>query len=170
MTGLEKNADIVKLASYAPLFAKLGENQWSPNLIWFDREGVYCSPDYYVQSMFTNNIGSHNIGSEMSGQELGADETEAIYSSASFDRESGDIIVKLVNTSSEEKVIDINVLGADIAPRADEYLLFGKDKSERNSRRNPKNVSEIKRVFEGADKSFAYKMKPYSFVVLRLHS
>ncbi|MGM9550911.1 MAG: family 43 glycosylhydrolase [Clostridia bacterium] len=66
MTGLEKNADIVKLASYAPLLAKEGFTQWSPNLIWFDNTTVYGSPDYYVQKMYSENNGSYTVKNEVS--------------------------------------------------------------------------------------------------------
>ncbi len=65
MTGLERNADIVKLASYAPLLAKTGYNQWSPNLIWFNNMGVYGSPDYYVQKMFAEHNGSYTVKNEL---------------------------------------------------------------------------------------------------------
>ncbi len=65
MTGLEKNADIVKMASYAPLLAKTGSNQWSPDLIWFNSESVYGTPDYYVQSMYSNNMGTYTVESKI---------------------------------------------------------------------------------------------------------
>lgn len=61
MTGLEKNADIVRLASYAPLLAKVGKNQWSPDLIWFNSSTVYASPDYWVQYLYANNRGSYTL-------------------------------------------------------------------------------------------------------------
>ncbi len=65
MTGLEKNADIVKMASYAPLFAKLGSNQWAPDMIWFNSALAYGSPDYHVQSMFSNNNGSRLLKTDL---------------------------------------------------------------------------------------------------------
>jgi alpha-L-arabinofuranosidase len=49
MTGLEKNSDIVKMASYAPLFAKEDDSQWTPDMIWFNGDQVYGTPSYYVQ-------------------------------------------------------------------------------------------------------------------------
>lgn len=67
MTGLERNADIVKMASYAPLFAKIGYNQWTPNLIWFNNALAYGSPDYYVQSMYSNNNGSYTLENVIKG-------------------------------------------------------------------------------------------------------
>lgn len=68
MTGLEKNADIVKLASYAPLLAKEGYTQWAPNLIWFDNSTVYGSPDYYVQKMYSENNGTYTVSNSVSVQ------------------------------------------------------------------------------------------------------
>lgn len=65
MTGLERNADIVKLASYAPLLAKDGYTQWNPNLIWFNNSTVYGSPDYYVQKMYAENNGSYTVENEV---------------------------------------------------------------------------------------------------------
>ena len=61
MTSLEKNADIVALASYAPLFSREGFTQWAPDLIGFNNSTVYGSPDYYVQSMYSNNTGSYTV-------------------------------------------------------------------------------------------------------------
>jgi alpha-L-arabinofuranosidase len=55
MTGLERNGDIVELASYAPLLARSGHTQWIPDLIWFDGQGAYGSPNYYVQKLFSAN-------------------------------------------------------------------------------------------------------------------
>lgn len=52
LTGVERNADVVVLASYAPLFARLGFTQWAPDMIWFDGETSYATPNYYVQKMF----------------------------------------------------------------------------------------------------------------------
>lgn len=69
MTGLEKNADIVKLASYAPLLAKIGMNQWAPDMIWFNNTDVYGSPDYWVQLMYANNNGSYVLDSQMKTQD-----------------------------------------------------------------------------------------------------
>jgi alpha-L-arabinofuranosidase len=57
MTGLERNADVVRMASYAPLFAHIDGWQWTPNLIWTDNLRVYGTPNYYVQQLFSLNRG-----------------------------------------------------------------------------------------------------------------
>ena len=61
MTSLEKNADVVALASYAPLFAREGYTQWYPDLIGFNNSVAFGAPDYYVQSMYANNTGSYTV-------------------------------------------------------------------------------------------------------------
>ncbi|NLY43954.1 MAG: DUF1080 domain-containing protein [Clostridiaceae bacterium] len=65
MTGLERNGDIVELASYAPLFAKENATQWTPDMIWFNNTDVYGSPTYYVQKMFSRNMGDVTIPTEV---------------------------------------------------------------------------------------------------------
>ncbi len=57
MTGLERNADVVRLASYAPLFGHIDAWQWRPNLIWADNLRSYGTPNYYVQALFARNRG-----------------------------------------------------------------------------------------------------------------
>jgi alpha-L-arabinofuranosidase len=64
MTSLEKNADVVQFASYAPLFSRDGYTQWYPDMIGFDESRVFGTPDYYVQSMYSNNLGSYTLESE----------------------------------------------------------------------------------------------------------
>lgn len=57
MTGMERNADIVRMACYAPLFANVNGMQWHPNLINFDNTQSFGTPAYYVQEMFSQNRG-----------------------------------------------------------------------------------------------------------------
>ena len=54
MTGLERNADVVNMASYAPLLAHVDAWQWRPDLIWFDNLTTIGTPNYYVQKFFSN--------------------------------------------------------------------------------------------------------------------
>ena len=58
LTGVERNADVVVLASYAPLFARVGYAQWSPDMIWFDDARAYGTPSYYVQKLYGENLGT----------------------------------------------------------------------------------------------------------------
>ena len=98
LTGIEKNADVVKLASYAPLFNRIGHSQWKPDMIWFDDSDVYLTPNYYVQKLFANHRGTYTIPLQKQDVKL---RKEGIYVSAAVDAH-GEIILKLVNTNHRE--------------------------------------------------------------------
>ncbi|HKO81255.1 MAG TPA: alpha-L-arabinofuranosidase C-terminal domain-containing protein, partial [Chitinophagaceae bacterium] len=83
MTGLERNADVVRLSSYAPLMAHVDAWQWRPDLIWFDNLNVAATPNYYVQKLFSNNKGTHVLSITGAGKPLiGQD---SVYASAVVD-------------------------------------------------------------------------------------
>jgi len=58
MAGMENNADVVKMSSYAPIFVHVKDRAWSPDMIDYNASDVYCTPSYYVQKLFSNNIGN----------------------------------------------------------------------------------------------------------------
>ena len=97
MTGFERNADIVVMSCYAPLFARLGYTQWSPNLIWFDGKRSVATPNYYVQQLYSLYTGDYSF-------KISCEEKD-IYASAT-ERE-GMTFVKIVNASAEEKEAEI---------------------------------------------------------------
>ena len=68
MTGLERNAEVVHMASYAPLLAHVDAWQWRPDLIWFDNLQTFGTPNYYVQKMFSTHRGTHVIPVLQSGK------------------------------------------------------------------------------------------------------
>ncbi|MFY1649762.1 alpha-L-arabinofuranosidase C-terminal domain-containing protein [Solwaraspora sp. WMMB762] len=71
MTGLERNADIVEMASYAPLLANIDHVQWRPDLIWFDNDESWGTTSYQVQKLFMTNVGDRTVPSEATGPTLG---------------------------------------------------------------------------------------------------
>ncbi len=103
MTGFERNADIVEMATYAPLFAHIEGWQWRPDMIWFDNLRSFRSCSYYVQQMFSLNKGDTVLPISTFGPE------EEIFASAVS--EGNDIIIKVVNTSSEDKAVRFNMTG-----------------------------------------------------------
>ena len=94
LTGLERNADVVVMASYAPLFAHVDAWQWSPNLIWFDNLRSVGTPSYYVQKLFSTNRGTSVLPVQLDGNDL--------FASASYDKASGEVILKVVNTATTD--------------------------------------------------------------------
>ncbi|WP_162255506.1 alpha-L-arabinofuranosidase C-terminal domain-containing protein [Aeromicrobium sp. Root236] len=67
MTALQRNADVVRLASYAPLLANESNVQWTPDAIWFDNDESWSSPNWEVQKMFGNNVGDEVVPSTFDG-------------------------------------------------------------------------------------------------------
>ena len=103
MTALERNGDVVKMASYAPTFAKINAQCWEINMIWFDSQGIVLTPNYFNQMLFSNNTGSRYIDTGI--------KTKGIYSSASVDEDSQSIYVKLVNVNSYSMDVDLSFDG-----------------------------------------------------------
>ncbi len=72
MTGIERNSDLVELASYAPMFANEDHVQWSPDMMWFDNDESWGSVNYYTQKMFMTNVGDEVVPSTHVGPEANA--------------------------------------------------------------------------------------------------
>ena len=115
MTGLERNADVVHMASYAPLLAHVEGWQWRPDMIWFDNLDVMRSCSYYVQQMYAVNCGTHSLPVLMNGEivagQSGDGFGEGLYASAVRDEVNRKYIVKVVNLAHEEKDITLKFDG-----------------------------------------------------------
>ncbi|MCQ2147718.1 MAG: alpha-L-arabinofuranosidase [Bacteroidales bacterium] len=111
MTGLERNADVVYMSAYAPLFAHAQGYQWDPDLIWFDNMSSVRTPSYYVQQMYGQNSGT-NVLSILEGDKKIVGE-DGMYATACFDKETGDYIVKIANVSETGKKIEMTFTGID---------------------------------------------------------
>jgi len=108
LTGVERNADVVVLASYAPLFARIGYAQWSPDLIWFDAQRAYVSPSYHVQKMYSHNLGTVTLDTADAEKEAAK---RGIYYSLSCLEKNGtqdSLILKIVNTRDTECQIHLS--------------------------------------------------------------
>lgn len=116
MTGLERNADIVQMASYAPLFAHVEAWQWRPDLIWFDNLRTVGTPNYYVQKLFSTNKGTQTVPLLSNGAVLAG--KDSLYASAVIDAASKKLLLKIVNVSSAPVQLDIRLEGAVAAKGA----------------------------------------------------
>ncbi len=139
MTGLERNAEVVHLTSYAPLFAHVEGWQWTPDLIWFDNLRVYGTPNYYVQKLFANHRGSHVVPILLDGQTIiGQD---GLYASAVVDKSTKEVILKIVNNSESARKTSIQLDGVKgILPNAKKVVLKAYDLTAENSLDNPRNI------------------------------
>ena len=112
MTGIERNADIVHMATYAPLFAHVEGWQWRPDAIWFDNLRSFKSVSYYVQQMFAMNKGTNVLQLTMDKKPVAGQEgQDGLFASAVYDAPTGEVIVKVVNTSKQPQDITLNING-----------------------------------------------------------
>jgi len=94
MTGLERNADVVQMASYAPLLAHVDAWQWRPDLIWFDNLRSVGTPNYYVQQLFASNKGTNVVPALLDGNTIAG--KDSLYSSATIDSKNHTLIVGIL--------------------------------------------------------------------------
>lgn len=164
LTGVERNADVVVLASYAPLFARLGYAQWSPDMIWFDERRAYGTPSYYVQKLYGENMGTVTVPMEGQEKEL---EKEALYVNVSLDERTKELIIKAVNHNEDSRVLELVLPeGCRVSGPVSLQILAGKE-ADYNSIEEPCRVAlrEEKTEFAGT-----LALAPMSFTVARIQT
>lgn len=164
LIGMARNSDVVTMTCYAPLLARIGYVQWEPDLIWFDEKSACRTPSYYVQQMFSQNLGDYNIVAKV--QKEKDLETEDIFCQVSYDAAAKELIVKLVNVSSDKKIISFdfdNIWKASDKP-IKEIILTGVHKSDSNSIGKEK-IKPVEGEFTWGK---SYQVQPFSFSVLRI--
>lgn len=166
MTGLERNADVVRMASYAPLFANLEAWQWTPNLIWADSLRTLRTANYHVQRLFATNRGDRILPVRV--DDLAGDAQQRFYASSSFDEAAGEVIVKLVNATAKTELVAIDVTGVRQIKSGRTTVLRADDLHAVNSLENPERVSPRDTTFSPAGPKFDVSLPANSFSVLRL--
>lgn len=167
MTGLERNADLVHMASYAPLFAHVEGWQWTPDLIWFDNLRAYGTPNYYVQQLFSTNRGSRIL--PITYQGLAATGQDGLYASSTLDEASGTVIVKIVNTTAVAKPAEILIDGLKKINGTGTCIAMGAyAPAAVNALDAPKAVSPATREITVKDRKVTLELPAGSFSVIRI--
>ena len=164
MTGLERNSDLVVMASYAPLFVNVnpGASQWKTNLIGYDALSSFGSPSYYAQAMFSGHHGDTILASS-------CDAGARFYYSVTRDTWTGVIYVKAVNPTGEARTVRMEIAGvAAVAPQGAAIVLSSADPADTNSPGNPARIVPVESKLEGAGLRFTRRFEPYSVTVLEL--
>jgi len=165
MTGLERNADVVRMASYAPLFAHSDGWQWTPDLIWCDNTRVYGTPSYYVQMLFSRNRGDVVLRTDVAT----APGSPRFFSTASVDAMTGEIILKAVNPSANPVSGAIDISGwSATAPRGRIVVMAGSGPQDENSFASPYRITPLGSTLQGVTPHFHHTFPPYSMSVLRI--
>ena len=165
LTGLERNADVVRMSAYAPLFAHTDAWQWSPNLIWFDNLRSFGTPSYHVQQMFGSNRGARILPVTLDG--AAANGAAGVFASASLDTPAREVIVKLVNTTDRPRTVRLDIPGATLAGSGRALVLTGSPNAE-NSLDAPAAIDPVERKVDGLKPGSEQRLEPSSLTVLRL--
>lgn len=167
MTGLERNADVVNMASYAPLFAHAEGWQWTPDLIWIDNLKAIATPDYYVQKLFSLYKGTKVVSMTLNDQPVAGE--DSLYASAVLDEKANELIIKLVNVSGKSQNSMINLKGVtNMGSQGNLTVLKGKDPIAVNSFVQPSQVVPMESTVLLKNNKLTFEAAPYSLSVVRV--
>lgn len=141
MTDYERNADVVKITAYAPLFAHIDGWQWRPNLIWYDNTRMFKSCSYYVQQMYATNKGTNMLALTMNGKPVAGQQGQGgLFASACFDKPSSTVIIKVINTSNQAQEVNINLQGLKGERSVVTSTFSSNDMDAENTLDNPEKI------------------------------
>ena len=161
MTGLERNGDVVQMASYAPLMAHVDAWQWKPDAIFFDNLRSFGTPDYYVQGVFAGNAGTRVVTATPRAE-------AGLYTSATLDERSHELIVKAVNYSANARPMEIRLNGMASSGTAKVSILASADLNAENSFERPTAVAPEISAAEVKNGTIVTTLRPYSVTVYRV--
>ncbi len=148
MTNIERNADIVHMATYAPLFAHVDGWQWRPDLIWYDNLNIARTASYYVQQLYMLNRGTNVLPTQLSinGSAPSANPVEkgqdGIFASSVIDKQKNQIIVKVINTTDSVQPVSIEFKGVKKLPSTAEAISL--DCSDYDAENVPGKAERVK--------------------------
>lgn len=161
LTALERNGDIVKMASYAPLLAKEGYTQWRPDLIYFSNTEVNLTPSYYVQQLFGRNNGTEYIPMEASYSNTAVEVQKRVAFSIVRDPKDQSLVVKMVNILPVSVNVELELDKFDLeAEMAVVSQLTGKLESK---------TAKPEERTETVKKLKHQQLPPYSLTIIRIH-
>lgn len=138
MTNLEKNADIVHMATYAPLFAHVEGWQWRPDAIWFDNLRCAKTVSYYVQALYAQNKGTHVLKTTLATPTPKGE--DGIFCSAVYDKDKNEVVVKVVNTTEKPQQVDIKLQDMKAINQVNTITLDCSDYEMENTVDNPNAI------------------------------
>ncbi|MBR5964285.1 MAG: carbohydrate binding domain-containing protein [Bacteroidaceae bacterium] len=145
MTGLERNADVVRMATYAPLFAHVEGWQWRPDLIWYDNLRSVRTASYYVQQLYSTYKGTNVLPllDENKKPVAGNEGQDGLYASAAVDKDASKIYVKVANIDSEDRSVTLHFNGLKKGQKlvdGERIVLHADDPMLDNTLENPEAV------------------------------
>jgi alpha-L-arabinofuranosidase len=167
MTGLERNAGVVWMASYAPLFAHVDGWQWTPDMIWVDNLQSVGTANYQVQKLYSTNRGTHVVPALFNNEVLAGQ--DSLYASAVIDNNTKELIVKIVNTSCAARNTSFAIDGVKkLASHGVLIVLAGESPDQMNTLKEPLLISPVTQSFTVKGKKLSLDLPPCSFSVIKI--
>jgi alpha-L-arabinofuranosidase len=167
MTGMERNSDLIVMASYAPLFVNVnpGGMQWESDLIGYDALTSYGSPSYYAQVMFAKHLGTEVPTASVNGA------TDRFFYSVTSAPAKGAMYLKLVNASSVAQPVEIEITGViSVANSGTLVTLSGASLAQTNTISAPTRIVPVQTTLKNTGHKFSHSVPPYSVQVLELQA
>ncbi len=164
MTGFERNSDVVKMAAYAPTFAKINSQNWSVNEIWFDSQNVVLTPSYFTQMLYANNIGTKYVDAKFDTDVP----VSRLAQSVTVDEDKQIIYVKLINSSSSAQTVNLNIDGFENLNSISNLHFSGNFKSACNEIDKPYYIAPGEENLSAANNTITVETDKYSVNVIRI--
>lgn len=167
LTGLERNADVVQMASYAPLFGHVDGWQWTPDLIWVDNLNAYGTPSYQVQKLYSTNTGTDIIPIKWNGDAVAG--KDSLFASSVYDSATKELIIKFVNYNSKPVQVNFDInSNKKLKQAAVKTTLASADLSISTSFEEPLKIQPKVEQVNYKGKKIAETFAPYSLTVIKL--
>ena len=164
---LERNGDLVKMASYAPLFVNVNQRDWGVNLIEFDSSRSFVHSTYHVQKVYAGNRPDVNLETTVS--KIEADTLPKFFATAGYQKKDRTVIVKATNYGAEPLRAEIRLDGATQVAATGRHIVIRADKPEdENTLDQPDRITPQVLPLTGCAKQFSVTLPPYSVNVLRI--
>lgn len=162
MTSMERNSDIIVMASYAPLFVNVnpGGMQWTGDLIGYDAMSSYGAPSYYAQALFAQYLGTDVPQSTKTGG------SDRVFYSVTTDPAKGKLYLKLVNGTTTPQPVQLQISGAKLQREAQVETLSANTQAETNSIFDPKRIAPVHSMLKSVSPNLQHTLPPLSIQVI----
>ena len=169
LTGVERNADVVHMATYAPLFAHVDGWQWRPDMIWYDNLHSFRTCSWHVQSLYANNKGDNVLSLTMNKKPVaGNDDQDGLFASAVYEKATNTVIVKVVNVGDKAQDVTLNLQGMKGSHEATRTVFTSSDLTAENSIEKPELIKPTTASETVTAPNYSTTIPAKTFVMLRI--
>ena len=169
LTGVERNADVVHMATYAPLFAHVDGWQWRPDMIWYDNLHSFRTCSWHVQSLYANNKGDNVLSLTMNKKPVaGNDDQDGLFASAVYEKATNTVIVKVVNVGDKAQDVTLNLQGMKGSHEATRTVFTSPDLTAENSIEKPDLIKPTTASETVTAPNYSTTIPAKTFVMLRI--